>query len=145
MLLITFVFLISLLVLLGTYPAVALKLYKQGRSVGLYNNRLKAGTVPRQAAGHASATEAANKTATQAKTAAASKRAMHIQALKIYTSIFLAFVVAYLMFVVSAVSLSMWPGYGYYINHTANPVIYFCFVEKFRNSVKEYWRRLPCL
>ena len=72
---------------------------------------------------------------------------MHIQALKIYTSIFLAFVAAYLMFVASAVSLSIC-GLAMattYINHTVNPVIYYCFIEKFRNSVKEYWRRLPCL
>ena len=69
---------------------------------------------------------------------------MHLQALKIYTSIFVTFVVAYLVFIVAAVLLSPWLGYGYYINHTANPVIYYCFVKKFRKSVKEYWRRLPC-
>ena len=67
---------------------------------------------------------------------------MHIQALRIYVSIFLAFVVAYLLLMVSAAVISPWLTYGYYINHTINPVIYYCFVEKFRSSVKEYLRRL---
>ena len=49
---------------------------------------------------------------------------MYIQVLKIYTSIFLSFLIAYSV-VIEAVSLeSPWLAYGYHINHTVNPVIY---------------------
>ena len=140
--LITLVFLIGLLVLLSAYLAVAMKLFKQGRSVGLRARRTTTGVGPRETAGP-SATEVTKQTATQAKTAS-SKRAMHIQALKIYTSIFLIYLVAYLMIIASGALQSPWLAYGYYINHTVNPVIYYCFVEKFRNSVKKYWHRLTC-
>ena len=135
--LIASVFLMGLLVLLSAYPAVALKLYTQRRSVGPQASR--SNTAMRQP----SATEATNQTAAQTKTAA-SKRAMHIQALKIYASIFLAFLIANSILIVAAVLVSPWAAYGYYINHTVNPVIYYCFVEKFRKSVKKYWRRLTC-
>ena len=138
LLLIASVFSIGLLVLLSAYSAVALKLYRQGRSVGSQLGRTKSGAVrPSSAVGVVHNPEITEK-------AAPSKRAMHIQALKIYTSIFLAFIAAYLMFMVSIFSLSVWPGYGYYVNHTVNPVIYYCFVEKFRNNVNEYWHRLSC-
>ena len=67
---------------------------------------------------------------------------MHIQALKIYTSIFLVFVVANAAATVVVLLDVTWLSYVYCINHTANPVIYYCFVEKFRNRVKEYCGRL---
>ena len=138
LLLIASVFSIGLLVLLSAYSAVALKLYRQGRSVGPQLGRTKSGAVrPSSAVGVVHNPEITEKVAQ-------SKRAMHIQALKIYTSIFLAFIAAYLMFMVSIFSLSVWPGYGYYVNHTVNPVIYYCFVEKFRNNVNGYWHRLSC-
>ena len=67
---------------------------------------------------------------------------MHAQALKIYTTIFLVFLVAngVVYFVIS--NGFLWLIYVYFINHTVNPVIYYCFIEKFRQSVKEYWSRL---
>ena len=75
------VFLIGLLVLLTAYPAVALKLYQQGRNVG-------------QHLGHRGRVMvASDETETMEKTAAM-KRAMYIRALKIYTSLFIAFIAA---------------------------------------------------
>ena len=137
-----FVFLIGLLVLLTAYPTVALKLYKQRRSVGSHANRNVAREGQCETAAGPATEGAANRTAAHAKTAA-SKRVMHIQALKIYTSIFLVFLIANSTIIVATTLVSPWVAYGYYINHTVNPVIYYCFVPKFRNSVKEYWQRLP--
>ena len=67
---------------------------------------------------------------------------MHIQALKIYTAIFLVFVLTNATAVALGVLKIRYFVYVYNMKHLANPVIYYCFVEKFRNSVKEYWRRL---
>ena len=67
---------------------------------------------------------------------------MHIQAMKIYTSLFVMFLVSFWPLVAASLMQDKMIGYIYYINHTVNPVIYYCFVEKFRQSVKEYWRHL---
>ena len=67
---------------------------------------------------------------------------MHVQAMKIYTSLFVVFLVSFWPLVAAARMHNKLIGYLYCMNHTLNPVIYYCFVEKFRQSVKEYWRRL---
>ena len=67
---------------------------------------------------------------------------MHVQALKIYSAIFLVFVLTNSVAVALGVLEIKYFVYVYNMKHLANPVIYYCFVEKFRQSVKEYWRRL---
>ena len=62
--------------------------------------------------------------------------------MKIYTSLFVVFLVSFWPLVAAARMHNKLIGYLYCMNHTLNPVIYYCFVEKFRQSVKEYWRRL---
>ena len=81
-------------------------------------------------------------TTTQTTDGSNKRRATHVQALKIYTTIFLWFVItnSAINFVVS--NGIVWLLYVCFVNHTINPVIYYCFVEKFRQSVNEYWRRL---
>ena len=67
---------------------------------------------------------------------------MHVQAMKIYTSLFVVFLISFWPLVAAARMHNKLIGYLYCMNHTLNPVIYYCFVEKFRRSVKEYWRQL---
>ena len=71
------------------------------------------------------------------------RRSMHIQALKIYAAIFVQFV---LCIVVSGVLINIlkqrWTSYFFFINHICNPVIYFCFVPKFREGVCDVKRKL---
>ena len=173
-----FAFVCGMITLLTVYPAVALKLYRQGRAIRPSNSRVRVaiklqsaavsvargtaagtgtcGTAAGQVRGAVAATanavptsrtaEAASlaaATQTQNKVAGgAARRAMHVQAMKIYTSLFIVFLVSFWPLVAASQMQNKLIGYLYYINHTANPVIYYCFVEKFRHSVKEYWRRL---
>ena len=140
-----------MLILLTIYPAVAMKLYKQGHTVrpgASHSSKARAITSRIEAnsslgpSANARTSQLADATQTQTKLIL-SKRAMHIQALKIYAAIFLVFVFAYVVAISAETFNSPWLGYAYYsINHTANPIIYYCFVEKFRNSVKEYWKRI---
>ena len=130
-----------MLILLGAYAATALKLYAQGRAM----QQKKTKIAPNQRQHDTSATRATSQAvsaAPQLQTAPKQQRAMHIQALKIYTSVFLLFFVSYFSLVIWRAFDMKWMIYFYYINHTLNPVIYYCFVEKFRTSVKEYWARL---
>ena len=124
---------VSLMILLTAYPAVAVKLYQQKRTIKPQASDAQSAT------GGASHASAAQKPATNLFSR---PRAMHAQALKIYTTIFLVFLVAngVVYFVIS--NGFLWLIYVYFINHTVNPVIYYCFIEKFRQSVKEYWSRL---
>ena len=138
--------LVCLAMLVGAYTATALKLYAQRRAIrpqAQRTNDIALKTISR-------ASDAATKAQERARTEQqppppappGKKRAMHIQALKIYTAIFLVFALTNAM----AVALNMleitYFVYVYHMKHLANPVIYYCFVNKFRNSVKEYWRRL---
>ena len=139
-----------MLILLGAYAATALKLYAPRRAIrpqAQRTNDVALKTISR-------ASDAATKAQERARAeqqppppappppAPGKKRAMHVQALKIYTAIFLVFALTNAM----AVALNMleitYFVYVYHMKHLANPVIYYCFVNKFRNSVKEYWRRL---
>ena len=182
-------FLSSMLILLAVYPAVALKLYRQGRAIRPSNSRISAaielqtaasvakgtglhgaaaGTGTGCAAGigtHGAAAEAERRDAspaaadavrasrnagvasqataqTQHKVSATARRAMHVQAMKIYTSLFVVFLISFWPLAAAAQMQDKMIGYLYYMNHTVNPIIYYCFVAKFRQSVKEYWRRL---
>ena len=66
-----------------------------------------------------------------------STTSMHVRALKIYTAILLQFMFAS---VVTNVGVTVfdyrWMCYFYFVNHIGNPVIYYCFVPKFREGVK---------
>ena len=68
---------------------------------------------------------------------------MHVQALKIYTAILLQFMLSTLLCTVGWVIFhERWMVYFFWINHVGNPVIYYCFVQKFREGVKESVRQL---
>ena len=78
----------------------------------------------------------------------ASKREMHIQALKIYGSIFVLFAFSVTIFSLviilarekhkSAASLF----FIYFLNHVGNPVIYYALIDTFRREVNAYFRRV---
>ena len=71
------------------------------------------------------------------------KSQMHVQALKIYTAILLQFMLSTLLCTVGYVVLHQrWMVYFFWINHIGNPVIYYCFVPKFKAGVKESARAL---
>ena len=87
----TVVVLACLLILVGAYAATAMKLYAQGRAIGPQNQRSN----PVQIRTISRATDTAANNAQErarAEQQPSKKRAMHIQALKIYTAIFLVFV-----------------------------------------------------
>ena len=130
--------------LIGAYTAIALKLYAQRRVIRPQTQRaddIALRTISQAATDAATAAQDLARAAEPAPPG--KKRAMHIQALKIYTSILLVFVVTNLASAAIALLGMKWLTYVGYISRTAaHPVIYYCFVEKFRNSVKEYWHRL---
>ena len=68
---------------------------------------------------------------------------MHVQALKIYTAILLQFMIAS---VIALAGISLFNErklvYLFSTNNIANPLIYYCFVQKFREGVKESARAL---
>ena len=135
------VLLLCFVILIVSYIATALKLYAQGRALRQQTHRTN--TVQLRSISRATGT-AANTAQERARAEQqpGKKRAMHVQALKIYTSILLLFFVANLASITIGLFDMKWMTYVYYVNHTANPLIYYCFVEKFRQGVKEYWRRL---
>ena len=135
--------LVCMTVLTGVYSATALKLYTQGRAIRPRGSNVVAPKTISQRTTTVQAAEAERASTTWTKQPPpGKKRAMHIQALKIYTSIFLVFVGANAAATVVALRDVKWLSYIYCINHMANPVIYYCFVEKFRKRVKEYCGRL---
>ena len=67
---------------------------------------------------------------------------MHVKALKIYTAILLQFMISTIICAVGINVKQMWAYYFFYINHIGNPVIYYCFVPKFREGVKASARAL---
>ena len=111
-----------MLTLLTVYPATACKLYRLNRNVKPLNRSDK---------------KDHSKTAsTEVKT-----NSMHVQALKIYTAVLLQFLLSNLL-VVSAIVLcgKRWMLYFFFINHIGNPVIYYCFVGKFREGIHQALR-----
>ena len=76
----------------------------------------------------------------QSKTA----RKMHVQAIKIYTSIFLLFTLSLVSLLIIIESNNPSWTYAYFLNHIGNPIIYYVFAPKFREKVNTYCRRLRC-
>ena len=117
---------VTLATLLFVYPATAYKLYRQNATVRPQpQTRL----------------ETSGKCSDNA--VKSNKARLHVQALKIYTTILLQFLLAYIASVALIVIFGqLWMGYFIYINHTCNPIIYYCFVPKFREGVKTSARAL---
>ena len=113
-------------VLLVVYPTTAYKLYRRSLSV-------QPKPQPRQRSGGL-ATQNKRKTS---NLDLVPKGRMHVQALKIYSAILLQFMLSTLFCVVGDVVFNQrWVVYVFFFNHIGNPVIYYCFVPKFRESVK---------
>ena len=143
----TAIVLVCLVILVGAYTATALKLYAQRRAIRLrtqHTNDVAPNTISEAIDAVENAQEHATPEQQPAPTPAPAgkKRAMHIQALKIYTAIFLVFLITNSLAVLLGVLNRRYFVYIYTMKHLANPVIYYCFVEKFRQSVKKNWRRL---
>ena len=138
------VVLVCLAILAGAYAATALKLYDQGRAIRPQTQRTDDAALETigRAIDAAKTPQELARAEQQPAPAMSRKRAMHVRALKIYTAIFLVFVLTNSMAVALNLLKITYFVYVYHIKFLANPVIYYCFVEKFRNSVKEYWRRL---
>ena len=119
---------ITMVTLLIIYPATAYKLYRQNTAV--QPQPQVQGKTLKQSEGQATKTDA-------------KKRRIHVEAMKIYTAILLQFLLASIVSTVGIVIFKkIWMGYFFYINHIGNPVIYYCFVPKFREGVKECARTL---
>ena len=69
---------------------------------------------------------------------------MHVQAIKVYSSIFLLFTLSLAAIVIILWSANPAWAYVYFLNHTGNPIIYYVFVPKFRETVKMYCNHLKC-
>ena len=67
---------------------------------------------------------------------------IHIKVLKIYTAISLIFILSFSFLFLVLITGQTLAAYGYFINHISNPVIYYMFVDKFREQVRKYWRKL---
>ena len=117
------------LVLVIVYPATAYKLYLQSTRIH---------PQPEKQASVNSTKSAPNNTSGEGN-----KTEMHVQAFKIYMAILIQLFASP---VVSNTGLliigSSWPLYFYFINHIGNPVIYYCFVPRFRDGVKASARAL---
>ena len=117
---------ITLVTLLIIYPSTAYKLYRQNTSVQPQSQVQRKTQMP-------SEPDKGQATKPDAK-----KRRLHVEAMKIYTAILLQFLLVYVIGGAGVVFFDkMWMAYFSYINHIGNPVIYYCFVQKFRDGIKE--------
>ena len=71
-------------------------------------------------------------------------RKMHVQAIKVYSSIFLLFALSLVSLLVLIQLRIGILAYVYSLNHTGNPIIYYVFVPKFRETVNAYCKNLKC-
>ena len=118
------------IILLVLYTATAIKLYRKNRTRRLSKSRLIE---------LLNIEQTPNVELTRRRT-----RSIHIQALKIYTAIFVQFLFA---IVVSGVLIGIlkqrWTCYFFFINHVGNPVIYYCSVRRFKvgvnNAIAKLW------
>ena len=114
---------VTLVTLLTVYPITAYKIYRQNVTVRpqlqieLKTPGKSGGITTKHDQGNASH--------------------LHVQALKIYTAILLQFLLASIVSFAGLVIFDkIWMAYFFFINHTCNPAIYYCFVPKFREGVK---------
>ena len=134
---ITFVImgLVCVVVLMIVYPITAYKLYLQNASI-------QPKAQPQLPNGGPSAQ---NNPQTAPASTEETKSIMHKQALKIYTAILVQFMIFTLLCVIGdVVFYQRWAVYFFFFNHIGNPVIYYLFVPKFRDGVKENARKLFC-
>ena len=123
---------ISALVLMIAYPATAYKLYRQSNAVRPQSQIQLRNTKTIQ---HGNIQVAPKSDV--------NKSQMHVQALKIYTAILLQFLISTLLCIIGFVIFHQrWMIYICWINHIGNPVIYYCFVPKFREGVNGISRKL---
>ena len=123
---------VCVLVLVIVYPATAYKLYRQNTTVRpqpqtqIHDNR-----------------RVQQFNSQKTTTSGIKKSQMHVQALKIYTAILLQFAFSTMLCLVAlALRVHVWMVYFFWINHIGNPVIYYCFVPKFREAAKKSARAL---
>ena len=91
-----------------------------------------------------STTGAAKPTSRRDKVPAKTTRKMHVQAIKVYSSIFLLFTLSLVSLVLVMRTNILAFAYVYSINHIGNPIIYYVFVPKFRETVNTYCKNLKC-
>ena len=92
----------------------------------------------------ASAADLASRQRRHEKVPSKATRKMHVQAIKVYSSIFLLFTLSLVSLVIVILSNSVVWSYVYFLNHIGNPIIYYVFVPKFRETVNMYCRHLKC-
>ena len=78
----------------------------------------------------------------RAKAQSKATQKMHVQAIKVYSSIFLLFTVSLFSLVMIILTNSLVLAYVYSLNHVGNPIIYYVFVPKFREAVNRYCKTL---
>ena len=130
------------------YLATAFKLHRQQNKIKTTQSKKKEPAIkPRQNDGPAAASQGPEAPGQGAEATRHTERdttttAMHIKVLKVYSAITAVFVLSYAFMAVSAIRQIPWPIYLYQINHVSNPVVYYLFVDKFRNEAGEYWRKV---
>ena len=137
------------------YLATAFKLHRQQNKIKTTQSKKKEPAIkPRQNDGPAAASQGPEAVSQgpaapgQGPVAAShtdrdtTTTAMHIKVLKVYSAITVVFVLSYAFMAVSAILQIPWPIYLYQINHVSNPVVYYFFVDKFRNEARQYWRKV---
>ena len=151
---------VILLFLAAAYPAIAIKLYKQKKKMDRKTQRNKITgvkfinrVVPMKVHGSqgeeniqsTSAQRGDVATTSQQETAVVQQRkatAVHIKTLKLYGAILALFLFTFSAGTTLITLESAWPGYLYYVSNIGNPLVYYVFIEKFRNSAKFYCRKL---
>ena len=114
-------FALGLIIMLVSYPAIAVRLYRQHRRLS---------QAPASATSHNAAGQMESK--------------LHVKTLKIYVAILVLFLATVIPVAILSrnTNANRWIVYIYYINNIGNPFIYYVFNDRFRDEVKVVLRSM---
>ena len=122
---------ICLTVLLIVYPTTAYKLYRQSVRIRP-QTQTPLGTLNKPQQGKSENPEL------KRTSSGADATPLHVRALMIYVAVLIQMLVAISLSAIGILLIGkQWMVYFIYLNHIGNPVIYYCFVPKFRKAAKE--------
>ena len=119
-------FITGLIIMLVSYPAIAINLYRQSRRVQ-----------------QAPATDTAH---SRIVSESQERTKYHVKTMRIYIAVLVLFLATLIPPTIITISMAdvqyQWVGYLYYINNIGNPLIYYAFNDKFRAEVKVMLRSI---
>ena len=119
-------FALGLIIMLVSYPAIAINLYRQSRRVQ-----------------QAPATDTAH---SRIVSESQERTKYHVKTMRIYIAVLVLFLATLIPPTIITISMAdvqyQWVGYLYYINNIGNPWIYYAFNDKFRAEVKVMLRSM---